>query len=91
MDIGNGCNLAEYAHSFEVRVGEDGGDLGNNPVFFHQIKRMDAVLANFTCSSARFGDWISVNKSSPNFNDGNLILLEVRVFMYIIKYGYYKA
>ena len=68
-----------YSYNFEIRVGED-EDFGNNPICFKQITQLDSRSNNFTCSPVLFGDWISINKSSNDPADENLVLREVRVF-----------
>ena len=51
--------------NFEIRVGNDGQDIGSNAVCFKQLEPMEpGVAKNFTCSSAILGCWISVNKST---------------------------
>ena len=72
-------NSTGYSFNFEIRVGED-EEIGNNPICFKQIPRMSIRLTNFTCSPNLFGDWVSINKSSNDPGNKNLLLREVRVF-----------
>ena len=66
-------------YNLEIRVGEDGERVGSNKICAKHIELMKNDFANFTCSSAIFGDVISINKSSTNV-DYHLSLVEVRVF-----------
>ena len=66
--------------NFEIRVGNDGQDIGNNAVCFKQLEPMDpGVAKNFTCSSAILGSWISVNKSTNERETNALHFREIRV------------
>ena len=64
----------------EIRVGEDGKELGNNQICFEHIDFMNSNLANITCLRALFGDWIRINKSAPNVLYHKLVFNEIRVF-----------
>ena len=74
------CNFADYNLNFEIRVGEDGGEIGNNKICFKQHGLLGSASANFTCSPVPFGDWVSINKSDTSHGDKRLILYEVQVF-----------
>ena len=69
-----------YGFSFEIRVGEDGERIGHNKICAKQVELMMDDSANFTCSPALLGDFISINKSLTNVDDYHLALVEVRVF-----------
>ena len=62
--------LTGQNYNFDIRVGEH-EELGNNGICFAHF--------NFRYSGAA-NDWISINKSSSNTLDDNLIFQEVRVF-----------
>ena len=63
--------------NFEIRVGYDGTDLGNNAVCYKQLESMkDGSAVKFKCHNALYGSWVSVNKSGNE----NLQLAEVRVY-----------
>ena len=67
--------------NFEIRVGNDGDDIGNNAVCFKQLEPMEpGVAKNFTCSSGFLGSWVSVNKSSNNRETNALHFREIRVY-----------
>ena len=73
------CNFTDYMVNFEIRVGEDGTEIGNNKICSKQIEKTSS--ANFTCSPVLLGDWVSINKSSTHSeNLERLVLNEVRVF-----------
>ena len=67
--------------NFEIRVGFDGTDLGNNAVCYKQLESMDGgAIVKFKCQNALFGSWVSVNKSTSVLGKENLQLAEVRVY-----------
>ena len=67
--------------NFEIRVGLDGTDLGNNDVCYKQQESMaEGVTVKFQCQEELYGSWVSVNKSSSVLGHLNLQLLEVRVY-----------
>ena len=74
------CDFTGLGLNFEIRVGEDGVRIGNNKMCAKQVELMMDYSANFICSPALFGDFISINKSSTNGDDHHLGLVEVRVF-----------
>ena len=77
----NILNITDYCFNFEIRVGEDGENIGNNNIFAHQYEEMSNAWKKFTCSPVIFGDWVSINKSSSYHGDERrLALNEVRVF-----------
>ena len=74
------CNVTAYVYDFEIRVGDDEDDLGNNPVCYKQFDPMATGTQCFPCSQALLlGDWVSINKTA-NSGYWNLKLREVRVF-----------
>ena len=61
---------------FEIRVGLDGTDLGNNAVCYKQLEIMlDASTVKFKCHEKLHGSWVSINKTTEY-----LQLVEVRVY-----------
>ena len=67
--------------NFEIRVGLDGTDLGNNAVCYKQLESMaEGATVKFQCQEELYGSWVSVNKSSSVLGHLNLQLLEVRVY-----------
>ena len=74
------CNFTAYVYDFEIRVGEDDDDLGNNPICYKQFDPMATGTERFTClQELLLGDWVSINKTA-NSGYWNLKLREVRVF-----------
>ena len=73
-------NFTDCGFNFEIRVGEDEERIGNNKICAKQVELMIDDSANFTCSPALLGDYISINKSSTNVYEYRLLLVEVRVF-----------
>ena len=72
--------ISEYAFNFEIRVGEDGNDIGKNEICHKQIVKVSTRVTSFTCPPTIFGDWVSVNKSSNDPDNELLLLYEVKVF-----------
>ena len=70
-------SLIAYNFNLEIRVGGECEHLGNGKICFTASDG-----ANSTCLQAVFGDWISINKSTPDSsnNDYDLILCEIHVF-----------
>ena len=67
--------------NFDIRVGTDSADIGNNALCYHQTFSMgNAETTNFSCHHELFGNWISVNKSDTNVDFQYLHFLEIRVF-----------
>ena len=67
--------------NFEIRVGNDGEQIGNNAICYKQSESvMPGVTRNFMCSSRIFGSWISINKSDTKQDMVHLQLREVRVY-----------
>ena len=67
--------------NFEIRVGQDAVNIGNNPICYQQLDAMgNGVTSNFTCLRALYGSWVSVNKSDNEIGKEHLELHEVRVF-----------
>ena len=75
-------NISGYRlRNFEVRVGQDGSDIGNNGVCYKQLESMpDGATTDFKCHNPLYGSWISVNKTDMSIDDSILQLREVRVF-----------
>ena len=70
-----------YGFNYDVRVGENGEDIGNNEICARVYEEIVASSVNFTCPPALFGDWVSINKSSSNIDQyERLIIFEVQVF-----------
>ena len=71
----------DYGFNYDVRVGENGEDIGNNDICARVYEGIVSYTVNCTCSPALYGDWVSINKSSNYVNDcERLIFFEVRVF-----------
>ena len=67
--------------NFEIRVGNDGENIGNNAVCYKQFASMGSgITKNFTCIHELFGSWISINKSSSKPRMVHLHVREVRVY-----------
>ena len=67
--------------NFEIRVGNDGVEIGNNAICHKQLDSVESgVTKNFTCYPSRFGRWISVNKSETSHGMYALHFHEVRVY-----------
>ena len=67
--------------NFEIRVGNDGQEIGNNTICYKQLNPMEpGVTRNFTCSPKIFGSWISINKSHTVPDLAMLQLREIRVY-----------
>ena len=67
--------------NFEIRVGHDATDLGNNAICYNQTESMiNAATVRFQCREELSGSWVSVNKSDSGSNNEYLQLMEVRVF-----------
>ena len=70
----------ERLRNFEIRVGTDGDDFGNNPICYEQQSSVSqGVTETFQCSQKLYGNWVSVNKSSMDEMD-LLQLREVQVY-----------
>ena len=68
-------------YNFEIRVGLDGTDLGNNAVCYKQLESMaDGATVKFRCHEKLYGSWVSVNKTASVPDGVFLQLLEVRVY-----------
>ena len=47
---------------FEIRVGLDDTDLGNNAICYKQLEEMpEGATIKFKCQEVLYGSWISVN------------------------------
>ena len=74
------CNFTAHVYDFEIRVGGDEDDLGNNQICYKQFHPMATGTQRFPCSQALLlGDCVSINKTA-NSGHSNLKLREVRVF-----------
>ena len=75
-------NISGYRlRNFEVRVGQDGTDIGNNALCYKQLDSIpDGTTADFQCYHPLYGNWVSVNKTDTAYEDNTLQLREVRVF-----------
>ena len=50
--------------NFEIRVGNDGDEIGNNGICYKQLEPMaPGITKNSYCPRWSFGSWISSNKS----------------------------
>ena len=50
--------------NFEIRVGFNGTDFGNNAVCYEQVKSMaGGATVKFECYKELYGPWVSVNKT----------------------------
>ena len=70
----------DFNFNLEIRVGEDGNELGNNKICLGDIEFIGSKAANLTCLQAVFGDWVSINKSAPSNSYHSLVFDEVHVF-----------
>ena len=67
--------------NFEIRVGHDATNIGNNAICYNQMESMiDGATVRFQCHENLYGSWVTVNKSDIKPNDIFLQLMEVRVF-----------
>ena len=67
--------------NFEIRVGHDALDIGNNEICYKQVKPVpDGATETFRCMNALFGSWVSVNKTDTEYENWYLQLRELRVF-----------
>ena len=67
--------------NFEIRVGIDGEELGNNSICYERLESMEAGMAEkFTCYEEIFGNWISINKTEATSRLRFLHFQEIRVF-----------
>ena len=67
--------------NFEIRVGNDGEEIGNNAICHKQLEAMElGATKSFTCSPEKFGSWISINKSDDDPEMVFLHFQEVRVY-----------
>ena len=65
--------------NFEIRVGNDGENIGNNAVCYKQFASMEAgITKNFTWIHKLFGSWISISKSTTKARMVHLHVREVR-------------
>ena len=86
METGNnvytyyGSLLAEFNYNFEIRVGNDGTEIGNNPICYKQFEVMTFGVVNFSCSQNVFGAWVSINKSPTDVFTECLVIQEVRIY-----------
>ena len=68
-------------YNFEIRVGLDVTDLGNNAVCYKQLESMaDGATVTFRCHEKLYGSWVCVNKTISVPDGVFLQLLEVRVY-----------
>ena len=70
----------DFNFNLEIRVWEDGIELGNNKICLGDIELIGSKAANLTCLQAVFGDWVSINKSAPSNSYHSLVFDEVHVF-----------
>ena len=61
-------------------VGNDGTEIGNNPICYKQFEVMTFGAVNFSCSQNVFGAWVSINKSSTDVFTECLVIQEVRIY-----------
>ena len=80
VDTDNGSLLEEFNYNFEIRVGNNGTEIGNNPICYKQFEVMTFGAVNFSCSQNVFGAWVSINKSSTNVFTECLVIQEVRIY-----------
>ena len=65
----------------EIRVGLDESDIGNNAVCVLWLEEMGPMVSKrFSCIPNLYGNWISVNKTTPPVGAEILQLQEVQVF-----------
>ena len=68
-------------YNYEIRVGLDGTDLGNNAVCYKQLGSMaNGATVKFKCLKELYSSWVSVNKTASVPGHEYLQLLEVRVY-----------
>ena len=66
---------------FEIRVGLDDEDIGNNELCYKQFNPVvTGASVMFICDHTLYGDWVSVNKTEESPGNVNLQLREVRMF-----------
>ena len=75
------CNIAAFNYNFEIRVGRDGVDIGQNQLCYKQVPLMAVGEASFPCLQNIFGEWISFNKSTTDSSPENLVIQEMHVFV----------
>ena len=75
-------DFAANGYNFAIRVGEDGDEIGNNKICTKLLDYIESPTANFTCSPALFGDWISINKSNTDNTTQLLLLYEVYILVF---------
>ena len=74
-------------NNFEIRVGNDGSDLGNNPICYKQWPAIPTgAMRIFQCTRPRYGVWVSVNKTNTAPDLELLSLREVRVYHFFGTY-----
>ena len=73
-------DFTEYTFNFEIRVGEDGDDIGNNEICHKQINKVRERFTTIICSTEIFGDWVSINKTSDVPDLEFLALYEIKVY-----------
>ena len=67
--------------NFEIRVGLNDTDLGNNAICYKQLETMaSGATMRFKCSEELFGSWVSVNKTATVVQYEHLQLIEVGVY-----------
>ena len=73
--------------NFEVRVGQDGVDIGQKAICYKQVPAVaDGATVNILCVQDLFGSWVSVNKSDTQAQSEHLQLRELQVFGYRSKW-----
>ena len=67
--------------NFEIRVGLDGTDLGNNAVCYKQMESMaEGATVKYKCHEKLYGSWVSVNKTASLRIHAPLQIVEVGVY-----------
>ena len=83
--IFSNTNISGYRlRNFEIRVGQDGAEIGNNAVCYEQLESMpNGATEDLKCHRPLYGNWVSVNKTDMVANNDRILqFLEVRVFGY---------
>ena len=67
--------------NFEICVGVDGNDIGNNAICHKQLESVAPGLTKKSyCSPSIIGNWVSINKSDTEQSMVALHIQEVRVY-----------
>ena len=67
--------------NFEIRIGMDSVEIGNNAICYKQLESMEpGLVKNFSCYQRLFGDWISINKTDRDADMVYLQIREIRIF-----------